>query len=288
VTNLANLKASSQEVDPFRLQLERDYANQLTAIDDYERRAVDEMPSPIDSDEKNSVVSDFLVEMRTRHKELDKLHDAEKAPFLKGGRIVDNFFKDIQAKIEAIGHELVKEQKAYLTAKEARARAAREAEERRRREEADRLRREAEDARRAQREAEERARAAAAAAQASERARLQAEKAQKEAEALAAKAQAAQEASAAHTVAASEMAEKTESMKPADFARTRSTSSQSMSTLKEVWAFEIDDFDKVDLNKLRGNFKRADVEKAVRQYVQNGGRELAGVRIYSEREVVNR
>lgn len=288
MTNIANLAKQSTEIDPLLLTLERDYANQGQAIDDYERRAVEDMPSPIDSDEKNSVVSDFILEMRGREKELDKIREAEKAPYLRAGRIVDNFFKTMLGKIDSIATELAKEQKAYMKGKEDRARAVREAEERARRQEAERLRQEAAAAAQKQREAEERARAAERAAAASDRARQQAEKARQDAELQAKRAQEAQQAAAQHEVAAQEIAEKTDSMKPADFARTRSTTGQSMTTLREVWVHEVLDWDKIDLNRLRGNFKRADIDKAIRQYVQNGGRELAGVSIYSDREVVNR
>lgn len=48
------------------------------------------------------------------------------------------------------------------------------------------------------------------------------------------------------------------------------------------WTFEITDFGAIPLADLKPYFKRDEIEKAIRQYVKQGHRELKGVRIYQD------
>ena len=48
------------------------------------------------------------------------------------------------------------------------------------------------------------------------------------------------------------------------------------------WTFEITDFNAIPLDVLRPYFKREEIEKAIRQYIRQGHRDLNGVSIYQD------
>ena len=67
----------------------------------------------------------------------------------------------------------------------------------------------------------------------------------------------------------------------ADLTRVRSTSG-TVASARQNWTFDIEDLEKVPLDKLRPYLPRADIEKAIRSFIRVGGRELAGIRIYND------
>lgn len=210
-------------------------------------------PKIVDSDQAANLVGDLIKEIAAEAKRVNGTREAEKEPFLKGGREVDGFFKAFSDRLDRMKDGLQARITAFLRAKAAEARRLQE-------EEANRLRFEA------------------------EQRRLEAEQAAKagrmdDAQADMREAIAAEDGAHEASLAASS--------KPADLARTRSDSG-TLSTLKATWTFEIADWDSVDLTKLRPHLKRDDVEKAIRRYVQVGGRELAGVRIFQDEHAVIR
>lgn len=180
-------------------------------------------------------------------RQADEVRKREKQPFLDAGRDVDAFFKAHLDRLERIrkAFEAVATDYQRKMAAEARRKAE-------------------EEARKAREEEAARIEAAR---------KAEADNRSKHAENHAAKADAAAErAQAAEAVA---------SASAADLTRQR-TESGILATAKTEWAFEIVDYAAVDLNALRMCFKRDDVEKAIRQAVKNGVRDLAGVRIFED------
>ena len=142
-----------------------------------------------------------------------------------------------------------------------------------------RLRREEED-RQAAEAARERAEADQRHREATERA--EAERRQAEAESIRAR-DAARAAIEVEEIAAAERreAERFAAASPADLSRTRAGGT--MSSLKREWDFEVVDWPKLDLEKLRPYLTRPDLEKAVRAYVRThkDTAPLDGVRIFA-------
>jgi hypothetical protein len=139
------------------------------------------VPAEITDDDTNRRAGDFVKQIAETIKKAESHRQAEKAPYIEAGGLVDAFFKaGIADKLKAIQENVRKRMTAYQ-------RQAEEAE-RQRREEAARIAREAAD--RARKAAEEDARVARAAEEAARRerqeaedARLAAEKAEREARA---------------------------------------------------------------------------------------------------------
>ena len=75
--------------------------------------------------------------------------------------------------------------------------------------------------------------------------------------------------------------------KPAEHARVRGDYG-SVATLRTDWKFEVTDKDAINLNALRPYISTDAIEKAIRAFVKQGGRELAGVRIFEEQTTVVR
>jgi hypothetical protein len=257
-------------------RLAEDYAELIVTIEQLARDATAAPDEISDDDDVNSVGA-LVKEIAAAAKRAESIRVAEKEPHLQASREIDGFFK-VKAldRLERMKKALEARVTDYLRRKAAEERRRREEEERRKREEAARLLREAEERERTARlarEEEERAKRAASVSSfdeqpmpvasyaASEQARAKQaldDAAMADAEAL----RAAREADA----------------KPAELARTRGASS--LSTLKEVWDFEIVDLDSVPLSTLRPFIPRADIEKAIRAFVKVGHREIEGVRIF--------
>lgn len=75
--------------------------------------------------------------------------------------------------------------------------------------------------------------------------------------------------------------------KPADHARVRGDFG-SVATLRTEWGFEITNKDEIDLTALRPYLSPDAIEKAIRAYVGQGGRDLSGVRIFEKQTTVVR
>lgn len=225
-------------------RLARDYAELLRAVDALAERA-NAAPFEILDETALNAVSDLAKEVTDAARRVEDARVAEKEPHLNAGRSIDAFFKESTARLDRIKSAMSARATTFLKKKAEAERQRRIEEERQAREEAD---------------AKLRAAAEAEAAQLPVAAEAHLE------DAL---------ASETRAVEASQMA----SAKSADLARTRSDKG-TLSTLQKRWEFEIQNYDAIPLEKLRPYLARVDVEKAVRQMVRFGGRELAGVRIF--------
>lgn len=67
-------------------------------------------------------------------------------------------------------------------------------------------------------------------------------------------------------------------VKDADLVRTRSEAG-SVATVVKYWDGELEDRDKIDLNELKKFFTDAEITKAIRGFVRDGGRKLKGAKI---------
>lgn len=242
---------------PLPDRLAVDYADTVEAIEALAAQA-NAAPKEIEDDAGMAPIAALVKEATALVKATEAKRVAEKEPFLKAGREIDGFFRQLTERVERIQKAMNARLATYLRAKAEAERAAREAEERARREEE---RRQREEADRKMREAAE------------------AEAANRKAEAdraLAAAAEADARAAAARvdTIIAAQAA----AAKPAELARTRTA--EGVSTLRREWVFEIDDFDAIPLDVIRPYLPREAIEKAVRGFVRAGRRELPGVRIF--------
>jgi len=204
------------------------------------------LPQKIDDDDTNGPWQDKILDISNVAKNIEKTRVAAKAPFLKGGDVVDSYFKTLQGRVLAVHRSVSAVVEGYLQRKAAAERARREAEARRLREEEERQRQEA--ARRAEeaRKAEEASRPKVAAKH---------------------EVKAAEAEMAARTTATTALAmEQSAQAKSADLARTRSTTG-SLGTLKDTWGFSIDEIDAVKGAPLWPYVKREHKEAAIRAYM---------------------
>jgi len=236
-------------------QLQVDFANTVANVAELENAAAG-LPEKIASKEDHDAIADMIKTIRDAGKGIDGSREAEKSPYLLGGAAVDGFFKPLVQRLTVASDILYGRLQTYLREKAA--------EERRQREEA---------AAKAAAEAARKRREEDAAREAAEAARRADYRARHEARA----AQAAQDADNAEGRARA--AELDALVKPAELARTRSDQG-ALSTLKSEWTFTVDDYDAIPLDKLRPYITRENIEKAIRQFVKNGNRELAGVNIF--------
>jgi hypothetical protein len=225
-------------------QLAEDHAPLRHEIEKLAERA-NGTPREIKSEADLDAVGTLIKDTRELARKADKERTTTKEPYLASGRTVDQYFKTLTDRLVRIGDVFQKIADDHARKVAAAARAKAEAEAKAAREEADR--REA-----AARKAEE-------------------DNRKKNAEAHSAKADVAlQAAEAAEAVAAA----------PAKELVRTTTASGIAAGARTEWDFEILDVDAIDLNKLRALLKRDAVEAALRQFVRNGNRELAGVRIF--------
>lgn len=244
-------------------RLGRDYANLNERVDAFSEEA-NLLPPSVDSKEAHDEYVDLIAKMRGSIKDIDAIRVAEKDPHLKSERAIDGYFFGLSKRLERVRNLLADRVESYLRKvadEERRKREAAAAEERRRaeelrREEADRARKAEEARRRDHRELH-----------------------------TAAAGEAAFEAGVAEQRA--DEADQAAAAKPADLARTRSTTG-TLSTLKSEWVGKIEDMDAIPLEKLRPYISTDSIEKAVRSFVKNGGRQLPGVRIYETEKAMIR
>lgn len=283
---------------PLEDRLPIDYLALVDSVEALAKRA-EGAPKEIDSDAAHDPVANLVKDIQSAFKKAEAYREDEKAPYLKGGQIVDSFFNSHKSRLAGMKERLEKRIKTYLDAKADRERKERqEAErvqrerERLAREEAERVEREARQREQEQREKEDRLRREAQAAEnaknAEEAARLK-RQADAEAEERRRESIRSNQAIADAQIRADEernrsvTAAKAANAKPADMSRTRSTSAHS--TLGTFWKAEIIDIDDIPLEALRAHFNVADIQKAVDRAVATGVRKLGGVRIYEETKV---
>lgn len=224
-------------------QLREKHAPALAKLDTLAERA-NKAPKEITSDEDVAALSDIAADARDERKTLDAIRTAEKDPFLKGGREVDGFFRDPIERATRIETVLTQRVTDYRREQKRKA-----------------------DEARAKHEREER--------EAAEEARRQAEKAMKSGrteDAMAALEDAQHSEETAQTIA------EAEPIKP-ELVR---TAAGVTAGTKTEWKFEIVDFEAIPLNTLRHLIKRDAIDAALRQFVKNGNREIAGVRIFED------
>lgn len=235
--------------------------------------AVNRAPATVESDEVASNMAAFLKQINDFVKSAKVAHDDKKAPYLNGGRIVDNWFAQLTLPLTKAFTMLNQRQTTFLTAKAAKAR--REAEEKAaaERAEADRKRREAEKAEADRRRAERDAKKAQddAARQAADARAAQANAAAEEARRLQAEADAAAQA-AAKTATAS------------DAALARTHGDYAMATLRKVWTYEVVDLAKVPVEYLTVN------DRVIKAAIsgKDGKRDIPGLRIFDQNAAVSR
>jgi len=295
-------------------RLAEDYSQLVAEVEALAQRA-NAAPEVVNDDAEQGVIGNLAKDVTKTAKNIEARRVDEKEPFLKAGREVDGFFQPLKVRLDRIASAMEIRGRDYLNRKAAAERRVREEEERKRRE-AERLARE--EAQQKLREAEAREREAHKAQERAERLRLEEEarhakevteikngflRETEEREAARQKAEAetaarlraeederaakASQAAAIESLKALERAEaerldaeRAAQAKPADLARTRS--SGSLSTLAQKFDHEIVDFEAIDLEVLRPYLPRADIEKAIRQFIRvnKDTKALRGVRIF--------
>lgn len=203
-------------------------------------------PKKIGNDEQFAAVAEIVVDARKLSKDERAAFEKEKAPWLAGGREVDQFFNIFRDRLKKIAEALQNRANTYTEEKAAKARAEAEAKAKAEREEAERQARLAEK------------HSGSTARQATHDSRAQ----MADDRAVEAEAQAG--------------------AKAADLTRTRlDTGSGSVTaSAREEWVAEITDWAAVPLDALRPYFKPDEIEKALAKYAKaNQDRApLAGVK----------
>ena len=240
-----------------------DYENYSKDVDAAEQ-AMAQLPDTIETQEMNSEFADLVTRIRSIHKSIEGTRVDEKEPYLRAERAVDGFFAPLKKRLDDTKVSLERRITDYLNRKAAEERRQREAKEREELEKAEALRR----------EEEARTRKAEEASRQDHR-----DLHNRKADAAAYKAQQHEQAAHVASVAAAE--------KPADLARERSAKG-SLSTLKEEWSFKVEDYHEIPLDQLRAYFPTHVVDKAVKAFVKNGGRQLKGVDIFETNKAMVR
>jgi hypothetical protein len=211
------------------------------------------IPEVIDDEETAGKAGDYIKQVTGCVKNLEALRVSEKEPYLSLGRVVDGFFKRTQDSLNTSKMAAEKPLGVYLKKKAA-------AEQKRRDDEAAALR---------AKQAEE-------------------EKAAKMLQDAAMVPQAEQMLDQAIiTEQAVAKAEVQAAAKPADMAKSRGDAG-SLASLRTVWVGELEDQDKLDLERLRHHLHPDALRKAINSYVSGGGRELRGAKIYESSKPVVR
>lgn len=216
-------------------------------------------PAKIESDEDHETINKLIKDARAADKSLESHRKAEKDPYLKQADEVDGVFVQPRDRMRKIVEAMNLRVTRHLQAKEAAERARQQEQARIAREAEQRAREEAE------RQLAEAAKLKQVSADVHETKMIEAAVTTSEARGHAATAFAAERASEA---------------KPAEIARTRTSSA--LSTLEEFWDHEILDIEAVSLVALRSFIKQAHIEMAVREFVRihGGSKPLSGVRIF--------
>lgn len=228
-------------------QLAKDFGHLTEATVVIERRGK-EAPPVLEDDEDLAIINRLVADCRDETKKFTRAEKSEKEPFQEAIRVIGGFIDGLERRVVELKNELERRATLYLSKKADT--------ERRARDEAARLAREEADRKTQQAIAD-----AAAATKPGEAAAVM-----ETATAAQAKARTAETKAVA---------------KSADLARTHTDGGTA--TLVDDWKFEITDYGAIDLNALRQNFSRPDVEKAIRRHVElhKDAQPIAGVRIFN-------
>ena len=237
------------------------------------------------SDDNAGSVTDFIKQIAAATKHINVARIAEKEPYLVGGRAVDAFFNRLAEPLNKAKGALQGLLTLYERAKADEERKAREEAARKEREEARRLQAIADERDRAAKEREIAAkeREIAADTDAALDDAINAYTAVGQAEADARQA----DADARQADADAVVAERASKAKAAHLHTTRGDYG-STSSLRTFWDFADMDRRALDLYALRQHIPEDALEKAVRSYINAGGRELRGVRIFKNTKSVVR
>jgi hypothetical protein len=226
-------------------RLAETYAAALTDLDALAATA-NKLPKEATTDEERDACAEGAADAATQRRALDAARIAEKAPFLKGEREVDGFFRDPLARADRIEKALTQRVTIYNRAKKKREDDARAESERQAREEA-------------------------------------AEKQRLAEEAMAAGRTEDAMADLADAAKASDVADDIAQAPPIEPEPVRTATGVTI-TPATKWTFEITDLAKVDLEALRPFIKPDAIEAAIRAFVRinKGGRQITGVRIFED------
>jgi hypothetical protein len=203
------------------------------------------LPRVIASEKDIETIAPVVIDAKNLSRELEKTREAQKKPFLEGGKAVDGFFKPMTTRLDRIVSAF-----EGLTSQFQRDRAA-----------AERLRLQ-EEARIAQQKAD--------------KLREDAEKA-KRPQTAEKRADLADQAEADAERAAAAAAQSTQTIAKIDTGGAKVSG-------RAVWAFEIEDLNKVDLNAIRPFIDREAIEKALRAYakIQRSAAKVDGVKFFED------
>lgn len=191
------------------------------------------LPKTIATEEENFDFGEVIKDASAAFRKIEDTRVAEKDPFLKAGREVDDLFRGPKERLDKIVKALSDRADAYAHQKKLEARRQAEEEERKLRVEEERKRRAAE-------------------MEADFGYTEEADAATNEADTLAFRAAQAAETSTARA---------------ADLTRTRSSGGM-LATASDKWDFRVADWSKVDINALRPFLAVEALEKAIRQHIR--------------------
>lgn len=236
------------DVDPLTARLAEEYGGLIADADTLTFAADVEYDEPVKGEDAAGQYTDFIGNIHTKIKLAEKYRVGEKEPFLRAGRTVDAWFKQVTGPLDKASKVVSAHLRSYQVEKANAERKAREEVAKREREAAEQA-------------AAEAARLAAAAKTDAELdTAIETEEAAREA---------AQEAA---------RREKEAQAKAAELSRTRGQRAQA--SLTTFWDFSELDRGAIDLEKLRSHIPLDALEKAVRSYIKAGGRELHGCKIF--------
>lgn len=252
-----NRPPSDEEILKERLaEAQRPLLERLKAI--ASRKHLDVETIDLDNAEAASAFTVAIKDLAHLKKDMEAQRVETKKPYLSACQSIDGWGKEMVAKADELRKQLEPKLAAHLEAKEL-------AERQRLFEEEERLRKEA--------------------AEAAERERKEA--AELQAEAFASDAggvhDTAQElmTEAQHKEQAADMIERhAQTAKPSQLAKSRHSAGNASASTSNVWVGELDSKVTLDLEPLRHYFTNAELEKAIRAYVRDGGRQLRGAKIY--------
>lgn len=225
--------------------LKMDHADMEALVVEWEKKG-ETVPTIFEDDEDLDAAKAMAPELRKVTKRIDGRREDVKAPFLDAGNVAQSHFKTLEARINAVLAKHQTSATAYLKRKADRARVEQE-----------------------QREAAEREAAAQLTAKAT-------------AQASGGDVKAAVETQTSAN-AANERADRASQLatgRPADLARTTTTAGTS--TLVNKFSFKIEDYSKLPPATLWSYLSPAEMNAVVTRFVNAGGRELAGVRIFPD------
>lgn len=205
-------------------------------------------PQTIDTDDVAEKVTDLTKMLKEATRKAELARKTEKDPYIEGGRKIDAYFSSMAEPAEKAAKDLEKRLGSYRTYKA-------EIERKRLLEEAAKARAEAERV-------------------AKEAAELEAAGMQDVANETMASAQKT-EATALRLETASDN-EKMLGKVRGEYGKT---------VMTKRWVFEVEDYTKVDIVAVARYLDPAAIDKAIRSYVANGGRELKGVNIFEQESV---